>query len=208
LAALLKPRAHRTKSFLVLSVLCGAALAASRPAHAQIRWDVGAQAGATKRFTTGADSQAPGPGIGPSFGLVGHLAIVPMVRAGLYLAQDTSPAPPASPRTFWAGGIHLRVAPPLLGGAWRTWLAAGAGYAYTYSTEQHASGGMVDVPLGLGLGRKMASTWILFAELGARFGLGFHGPMYDHAAAASAGVAYTGQDSFALSASVGLSFEQ
>jgi hypothetical protein len=205
---LLKPGARRPKCFLVLSVLCGAALPASRPAHAQIHWDVGAQAGATRRFTAGADAQAPAPGIGPSFGLQGHLALVPMVRAGVYLAQDTSPEPPASPRTFWAAGLHARIAPPLLGGAWRTWLSAGIGYAYAYSIEQHASGGMLDLPVGVAVGRKMGSTWILFAELGARFGLGFQGSMYDHAAAASAGVDYAGQDSFALSASVGLSLEQ
>jgi hypothetical protein len=100
------------------------------------------------------------------------------------------------------------VTPPLLGGPWRTWLAVGAGYAYAYSIAQHASGGLVDLPVGVALGRKLGSSWILFAELGARFGLGFHGPMYDRAAAAAAGLAFAGQDSFALAASVGLSLEQ
>jgi hypothetical protein len=184
-------------------VLWGAALLASRPAHAQLRWDVGAQAGVTKRFTTGAAPGAPSPGLGPSFGLQGHVALVPMVRIGVYLEQDISPMSPLGPRTFWAAGLHLRVMPPLLGGGWRTWLFAGFGYAYTDWSSEAVSGGIFDAPVGVGLGRKIGS-WLIFGELGTRFGFGFYGPMY----AGQGGAAGQGQDSFALSASVGLSLEQ
>jgi hypothetical protein len=178
---------------------------------AQVHWDVGAQAGATQRFSTGADRRAPAPSVGPSFAVEAHVALLPMVRAGAYFTQDTSPAPPASPRTSWAGGLHARVAPPLLGGAWRTWLAAGVGYAYVYSIEQHAAGGLIDLPVGVALGRKMGSPMsalVPFVELGARFGFGWQGPIYDHAAAASAGALYAGKEWFAMCASVGLSLEQ
>jgi hypothetical protein len=189
--------------FLFLALLSGVALFASRPAHAQLRWDVGAQAGVTRRFTTGAPPGAPSPGLGPSFGLQGHVALVPMVRIGLYLEQDTSPMSPLGPRTFWAGGLHVRVMPPLLGGAWRTWLFAGFGYAYADWPSEGVSGGIFDVPVGVGLGRKIGN-WLIFAELGTRFGFGFYGPMY----AGQAGAPGQGQDSFALSASVGLSLDQ
>jgi hypothetical protein len=200
-------------------VLAGVTLLASRPAHAQLRWDVGAQAGVTKRFTTGATTGAPSPGFGPSFGLQGHVALVPMVRIGLYFEGDVSPTPPLGPRTFWAGGLHLRIMPPLLGGAWRTWVFAGLGYAYVdwgdqnipasgqgaggAGTNTRVTGGIFDAPVGLGLGRKVGS-WLIFGELGTRFGFGFYGPMY----AGQGGAAGQGQDSFALSASVGLSLEQ
>jgi hypothetical protein len=177
-------------------------------AHAQVHWDVGAQAGAMKRFTTGGDEGAPSPGFGPTFGLQGHVALVPMVRAGLYAEQDISPASEAGPRTFWAGGLHFRVTPPLLSSPWRAWLFAGAGVAYAYSRGVHADGGFLDLPLGLGLGRKLTRSWLLFTELGTRFGLLSYGSMYGHAAARSEGVPFEGQDSFALGLTVGLSLEQ
>lgn len=180
-----------------------AAIALPSVAHAQVHWDVGAEAGAMKRFTTGGDAGAPSPDVGPTFALQGHVALLPMVRAGLYAEQDFSPQADAAPRTFWAGGVHFRLTPPLLASPWRLWLFAGAGVAYAYSREVHADGGFLEVPVGLGLGRKLGAHWLIFAELGARFGLLFYGGMYDRAAAG-----YAGQDSFALGASVGLSLEQ
>jgi hypothetical protein len=198
-------------ALVALVASMGAAAVVSRPrdAHAQLRWDAGVQAGVTKRFTSGGDAAAPAPGFGPTFGVQGHVALVPMVRLGLYLDGELSPASPESPRTFWAGGLHTRITPPLLGGAWRLWLYAGAGYAYTYSVELHAPGGMVDLPVGLGVGRKINGTWLVYAELGTRFGLGFQGSMYARpSAAAPSASPFLGQDSFALSASVGISLEQ
>lgn len=183
-------------------------LTTASPASAQLHWDVGAQAGAAKRFTTGGDG-GPAPGFGPIFGLQGHVAVIPMVRAGLYLEQDVSPAGDGGPRTFWAGGLHVRVTPPLLASPWRTWLYAGAGYAYAYSKAVHTDGGLLDLPVGLGLGRRLGrGPWLVFAEVGARFGLLFYGAMYDHTAARPDGAPYVGQDSFALTASVGLSLDQ
>ncbi len=175
----------------------------ARPAGAQLRWDVGAEAGIAKRFTTGAPAGAPSPGVGPIFGLQGHVALVPMVRIGLYAEQDTEPLSQLGPRSFWAGGLHARVTPPLLGGGWRTWLYAGLGYGYVDWSSQRASGGIFDAPVGLGLGDKLGS-WLVFAELGARFGFGFYGSAYS----GQGGVPAVGQESVALCASVGLSLEQ
>jgi hypothetical protein len=77
-------------------------------------------------------------------------------------------------------------------------------------------GGMLDVPIGVGLGTKpagIASPWVVFAELGGRLGIGFWGPMYDDGAAGTAGgfvavAPFMGKDSFALTLSVGISLEQ
>jgi hypothetical protein len=195
-------------AFSTSAALLLAALAIPSVAHAQVHWDVGAQAGAMKRFTTGGDSGAPSPDVGPTFGLQGHVALVPMVRAGLYAEQDVSPQADAGPRTFWAGGVHFRVTPPLLASPWRLWVFAGVGVAYAYSKVVHADGGFLDVPAGVGLGTKLGAHWLLFAELGARFGPLSYGAMYDRATARSEGAPYVGQDSFALGATVGLSLEQ
>jgi hypothetical protein len=173
-----------------------------------VHWDADAQVGGSQRLTAGGDRGAPSPGLGPMFELQGHVAVLPMLRAGLYLEQDVSPAQDAGPRTFWAGGLHARVTPPLLSSPWRSWLFAGVGVAYAYSKAVHTDGGMLDLPLGVGLGRKVGHSWMLFAELGVRFGALFYGAMYDHAAARPDGVPYVGQDSFALTASVGLSLDR
>jgi hypothetical protein len=214
---------------------CFAALVAllgASAARAQVHWDVGAEAGIMKRFTTGADVAAPDPGFGPLVQLQGHVALVPMVRIGAYAAADLSPATDIGARTFYEGGLHLKVTPPLLSAPWRAWAFAGFGYAYTVAASYHAPvtlptgttnvlfgstyGGMLDVPVGVGLGTKPAgllSPWLVFAELGGRLGVGFYGPMYDDGAAGTAGsvvavAPFMGKDSFALTLSVGISLEQ
>jgi hypothetical protein len=61
---------------------------------------------------------------------------------------------------------------------------------------------LVELPLGLSLGLKLTPSWVLVAELSARMGIGFFGPMYDP------GSEFLGRDSFALSLAIGLSFER
>lgn len=192
-------------------------MTAARPVGAQVRWDLGAQAGVAKRFTTGGPAGTPSPGFGPMAELQGHVALVPMVRVGLYVAEDLSPAP-GRLRSVTAGGLHVRVSPPLLAAPWRTWLFTGFGFAYAYDPGQegeHASGQLFDVPAGLGLGVKLGKGTLLFAELGARFGFGFYGRMYEAAPAGtatssgdSAAGPFLGHDAVALSLTVGLSLEQ
>jgi hypothetical protein len=179
-------------------------------ASAQVHWDAGAEAGVTKRFTAGGEG-APAPGLGPSLELTGHVALLPMVRLGVYLGSDLSPAAPDGLRSFWDGGLHLRLSPPLVPWPWRTWLATGFGYAFADNLGSHAPGGMLEVPVGLGVGRKVSRHAMLFVELGGRVGFGFYGRMYDRAATETAGEtpgAYVGKDTFALSLSVGLSLEE
>jgi hypothetical protein len=217
---------------LVAGCLALFALLAAPAARAQVHWDVGASAGAMKRFTTGSDVAAPDPGFGAVAQLQAHVALVPMVRVGAYAAADWSPASGIGARTFYEGGLHLKVTPPLLSAPWRAWAFAGFGYAYTYAASYRAPvtvgttttdvlfggtyGGMLDVPLGVGLGYRPARAgvpWLVFAELGGRLGVGFYGPMYDDGATGTAAgfvavAPFIGKDSFALSLSVGLSLEQ
>jgi hypothetical protein len=217
----------------VIPVLAAlAALLCAGAARAQVHWDLGADVGAMKRFTTGSEAGAPNPGFGPVFELQGHVALVPMLRVGAYFTQDISPASKVGTRTFWEGGLHLKATPPILSAPWRAWVFAGFGYAYTYAASFRAPvtmttgttnvlfggayGGMLDVPLGVALGYRLRgalSSWMAFVQLGGRLGVGFYGPMYDDGAAGIAAgtvavAPFMGKDSFALTLSVGLSLEQ
>jgi hypothetical protein len=76
-------------------------------------------------------------------------------------------------------------------------------------------GGLIDIPVGVGVGYKVRGPWEVFAELGGRFGVGFFGPMYDDGAAGTAVTTslpfvepFMGKDSFALSLSAGLSLDE
>jgi hypothetical protein len=144
--------------------------------------------------------------------LEGHVALFPMIRLGLYAAEDLSPVPDRL-RSFTAGGLHLRFSPPLLPAGWRTWVFAGFGFVYGDDTGAHATGQLFEIPAGLGLGRKLGAHTLLFAEVGARPAFGFYGRMYE-AAAAGAGAApqnagvSLGHDAVALTLSVGLSLDE
>ena len=161
--------------------------------QANVNWDVGLEAGAMKRFTT--SSQTNEPGFGPVFELQGHVALIPMLRVGLYAAQDISPMAGWPSRQFYEGGLHVKLTPPLLSSPWRTYLFAGFGAAYVHQAPN--GGTLLEVPAGLGLALKVRAPWELFAELGGRAGVAFLGGVYD------GGI--TGKDSFAVSLSVGVS---
>jgi hypothetical protein len=171
-------------------------LVTAGPVRAQVNWDVGAEAGAMKRFTT--SSQTSQPGFGPAFELQGHVALIPMLRVGLYAAQDISPMSGWPARQFYGGGLHMKLTPPLLSSPWRTYLFAGFGAEYVRQDAQQGSDGtLLEVPAGLGLALKVRAPWEVFAELAGRAGVAFLGGVYD------GGI--TGKDSFAVSLSVGVS---
>jgi hypothetical protein len=142
----------------------------------------------------------------------GHVALVPMVRVGAYVAYDISPLAGLPPREILEGGLRAKVTPPFLPTPWRDWAFLGLGYARTYESgyvtsvpgatppaQAHvgaAVGGILDLPAGVGLGYRFRHPWEVFGELGARIGLAFFG------------TTLTGQDSFALSLSVGVSLDE
>jgi hypothetical protein len=180
------------------ALLGGSLILVSSPARAQVNTDLGLSAGAMKRFTTNVPGGVSEPGFGPVVDLRGHLAVLPMLRVGLYVSYDLSPVADEPSRSFVAGGLHAKITPPLLPAPWKMYLFTGFGGGYVASSA--ATGGLLEVPLGLGLARKVSPSWELFAELGGRFGVASFGQMYD---ASHAG--FAGTDSFALSLSVGVS---
>ena len=172
-----------------------------------------------KRFTTGATPARPSPGFGP----VGRAAAPRRARADgagrrRTSAHDLSPAAATACARFWDGGLHAKAHAPLLALPWRTWLFAGFGYALRVDAQPpasaHAAAGFLEVPRrARPRAQGVGATAMLFVELGARFGFGVRRAMYDRAAVrpgdcGDARTVYAGQDSFALSLSVGLSLDQ
>ena len=189
---------------------------ASPFAAAQVRWDAGADVGVMQRVTTGAAPLAPSPEPGPVGELRAHIAILPMLRMGPYLAHEIAPLSAGAPREITDAGLRAKVSPPLLALPWRSWLFVGVGYARAYEPSHHLGGaaggtfvqgeggGFLETRVGVGLGYRLDRRWELFAELGGRIGLLFAGSMYDPAGC-GCGEPYEGKDSFALSLSLGLS---
>lgn len=189
-----------------------ASLVDARAAAAQVHWDVGAQVGVMQRVLTG-PGKAPSPTPGPVGELHAHIAVVPMLRVGPYLAHDIAPAEAVPARQITEAGLRAKIAPPLLSGSWRAWAMVGLGYARAYEPSHHVvvgaadtavggvEGGILDAPVGVGVAYRVRSPrdpWELSAELGCRFGLAFVGAMYDAAP----------RDSFALSLTMGVSLDQ
>jgi hypothetical protein len=186
--------------------LSTAGLAIAFAAGAQVHWDVGAQAGATERIATGAAvARTPGP----SGEIHGHVAVYPMVRVGPYAAFDLSPASGRPARQIYAGGLRVKVTPPWLTPPWRTWGFLGFGLAYAYEpsspTSASSSTGMVEVPIGVGLGLRVRGPWELCAELGARWNLADFGGARSPPPRLITPEPPVGNDSLAVSLSVGVS---
>jgi hypothetical protein len=202
-----------------LAVLVGAcALGASANAAAQLRWDVGGEVGVVQRIKAdrprGAAAQLPGP----VAEVHGDLALLPMVRIGAHVAFDVAPLDGIPPERTLEGGVQLKFAPPLLAAPWRTWVEAGLGYGWAYEPGYRsppalpavagASGGVFDVPVGVALGYRAGRGLEPFVELGARFGVGFVGPLYAPPAACDCSSPFLGRDVVALSLSLGLNSNQ
>jgi hypothetical protein len=183
------------------ATLVTVALLASE-AKAQLHFDVGAEPGVMRRILLqrGNDGFNPLPdaGFGPMFELHGHVAILPLLRAGLYVSHDISSE--LSARQITSFGVRAKLTPPLLCGNWRSWAFVGFGYSLVYAPSfQHdyligtgfggtqqattvsvdgQSGYFFEVPVGIGLGYKLDKTWELTAELGAKVGFNFSGDLY------------------------------
>ena len=176
-----------------------------------------------QRIATGADPGGVSREPGPVAELHAHLAVLPMLRVGPYVAHDIAPLAGAPSRQVTEAGLRGKLSPPILGAPWQTWGFLGLGYARVYEPS-HAiesppsaaaprgqapgeGGGLLDARLGLGLGYRLGRGWEAFLELGGRVGVLFTGSLYDRGAC-GCGEPYAGKDSFALSLSLGLSLNQ
>lgn len=182
-----------------------------------MHWDAGGELGVMQRFTTGSDPGAASPRPGPVGEAFVHVALLPMIRLGPYVAHDIAPLSGEPSREMTEAGLRTKLTPPLLTAPWQTWAFSGVGYARTYEPSHlfpvtgafvpGEGGGLLDLRLGVGIGYRLSRPWEIFAELGGRFGIALTGSMYRRGAC-GCGEPYVGEDSFALSLSVGLSLNQ
>jgi hypothetical protein len=199
------------------------------PAYAQLHWDVGAEAAVEKRFLR--DTPAEGTGdasFGPLVRVTTHVAFFPLARLGLYGSLGFSPVSGGSLRTQVGGGMDIRLTPPLSLGLrnFKPFLFLGAGYIRTVTPgytvrlpagearTSLASGGCLDIPIGLGATYRVRKPFEVGAVLGTRFAALCGGDTYATAPkytvfadAAQTGKATLGKDSFALSVGLLANFE-
>jgi hypothetical protein len=198
-------------------------------ARAQLHWDASARVGVAKRHMsdrTGADA-----GFGPAAELMAHVAVFPLLRAGLYVDHDTSPQGTDAPaRRFFGGGARLRIFSPWPRGKARAWLFLRGGallaHAPSYTTTLEirdtpqsapvrrqvdvgsASGRALDLGGGLGASYTLWGPWQLSAELGARAPLALTGDLYDGRSLTGGGVlAPAGVDQFVTTLTVGITYD-
>ncbi|AKU96524.1 hypothetical protein AKJ09_03188 [Labilithrix luteola] len=186
------------KRVLVVLAVIALTTFATRSAHAQIHWDASAQVGGMKRFLTSRPPGGDDASIGPAGQLTAHLALLPLVRFGVYVGHDISPmgGDDRGTRDITFGGLRAKVMSPWPRGRLRAWAFVGFGYAGTYARSsqtivtlpdgsataglvQGAGGGFLEVPFGIGASYKIRKPWELCAELGLRVGFAHHGSVYE-----------------------------
>jgi hypothetical protein len=183
---------------VLLSSTVAAALTCA-DAWCQVRYDLGLELGAAKRFMTDRPSGASQPGFGPAAQVSGHVGVLPMLRAGLYGSLEWSATEGEPARRMVAGGLQLRLVPSLLdSGTYHGWVGLGFGYVGVYAPGFHAqvqsrtptpsstdalfdatSGHYFEVPVSIGVARRLRQPWEIFGEVIVRPGFGMSGDYYD-----------------------------
>lgn len=214
---------------VALAFALGVASAGRAASADSVHMDVGAQGGIMRRALTGKPDGGNDASFGPNAQLTAHVAVLPMLRAGLYLAADISPQSGAPARHLYSGGLHAKITPPWIRtDVLSTWVFTGLGYASAYGPSFHlpsltssgssldtffdgASGHFFEVPLGVGAGWRLRKPWQLFVELGTRIGFAHAGPLYDGRTGAAPGqpdvVATRGNDTFAFFLNAGVALD-
>ncbi len=150
-----------------------------------------------KRFLGGRPSGGGDAGFGPAAEVHGHVAILPLVRAGAYVGHDISPQPgDTKALQITSFGLRAKVTSPMPLDPWRVWAFVGVGYAGAYGHSFHttiapdpssrvpafatgAGGSFFEVPFGVGASYKLRRPWHLTAELGGRATFGYAGSLFD-----------------------------
>jgi hypothetical protein len=136
-----------------------------------------------QRFLTARPAGSPGLEPGPMLELSGHVAVLPLLRAGAYVSFDLATIGGEDSREILSAGFSGRLFSPWPRGAWRAWLALGfgydAGHAPAFAGVPATSGGFFEVPLGIGALVRLSPGFELLGEAGARIGFGFSGSEYN-----------------------------
>ncbi len=208
------------------------AFSGTRTAAAQVRWDASAQVGASKRFLTSAFVQ---PRVGPAAQLVGHVALLPLLRLGAYGGYEVSPVGDGPARRIVSLGVRGKVDAPWGSRVLHGYAFVGGGFASVYgpsatvtlrsagigggapvtesATLPGASGALLEIPLGVGLAVRLRRPWELLFELSGRASFGLGGDLYEGRTATSPvqglqTLAPIGNDRFGLLLTVGLGIDR
>ncbi|MEO8874005.1 MAG: hypothetical protein ABI461_00330 [Polyangiaceae bacterium] len=166
-----------------------------RDANAQLHGDVGVNVGVMRRVKTGGFGDGA---FGPVATIEAHIAIVPLIRLGVYASHDIAPnTVDGSAFQITSAGVHVKVIAPWIRGSLRAWFFAGFGYAGVYAPSYDsihdfgdgngprntdvtgAGGSFFEIPLGFGGAWRFSKPWELTAQLGTRVDFGFVGSIYD-----------------------------
>ncbi len=230
------------------AALLAATVLRSSPASAQTRWDASLQAGASMRAFSGSANVSGLTGnlgsgfmLSPMVGLQADVAVVPLLRVGLYADYEYAETGEPKPPSLVSFGARAKVMIPGYRSNVHWWLFTGFGGAvldapgYTQQVQnptalqgqqlttenvQSTTGFFAEVPLGLGLGWRVAKPWELVAELQGRFGFAMNGSYFSNdnsgngltrPATTTNGTAQygqpTGTDVIAIQLTVGVAFE-
>jgi hypothetical protein len=203
------------------ALFAGALAFLPHEAEAQVHWDAVGHVGVLQRFPNDLDGRP-----GPTGMLAAHVAILPLLRAGVYLTGDYAPVANAPERFVFSGGFRAKLLSPWPSSPhFRAWLFGGIGYALlnapgvtvvpsgptseTAGAGVASQGSFAEVPVGIGFGYRLRRPWELQAELGTRFGFAFGGTYFDAAPATSGapGRQTSTGESVGLSLTVGIAFD-
>jgi hypothetical protein len=162
------------KGSLAGSVALLACLAWGRNASAQLRWDVEAQGGLQRHALTSKPPGTSDADVGPLVEASGHVALIPLLRVGLYGAYQSGRVPSQATTQLFSSGLDLRLLFPWPRGDYRVYARAAIGegvmYAPAHPPVAAASGSFTEVPVALGFAYRVHAPLWLTAETGARFG--------------------------------------
>jgi hypothetical protein len=208
-------RTPRLASLFAVAPLC----LVSAPVRAQVRSDVGACASSGFRVR----SDTPDPVAATAGGAIyGHVALVPLVRAGGYAGLEQALPNGAERRQYYTVGLDAKVASPWTRAPWRAWAFLGVGAAYVVATRHAATtgasptgpgpsqssqvdGALLELPVGVGAGLRFHSAWEIAVVLSLRPALANLGPVTRPSAQRDP-QPFAGHEVLAVSLAVGVSF--
>jgi len=151
----------------------------------------------SKRFLSGGSLTGS---FGPIIGLSGDIALMPLIRVGVYVDEELAiDGEPKSPFITSFGG-RVKFLPPVGSDNWRMWLFVGVGYAVVTAPGYHqtvpatideitqtnqdatatpSSGSFMEIPFGVGASYKLRAPWVILGELSGRAGLNSGGSYFD-----------------------------
>jgi hypothetical protein len=178
-------------SFFSLAFAALVLLGAPSVASAQTHWDANVHAGASGRvFSNGA---LPGS-FGPVVGFDADVAVIPLLRVGLYGDYEYTDTTEPKLSSVISFGARVKIMLPGYRSNIHWWLFTGIGAViweapgfnfYDTSTGAGvttgvpaASGYFAEIPLGIGMGWRVHRPWEIIAELQGRVGFDWSGSYF------------------------------